>query len=301
MDDRKINKVGTNTLTVSLPTQWIKKNELKQGDKLNYKIQGKEIIFSSAQITAKSLKTEIFIHSEDFFSIRSILGGLYRAGFDEIIINFDSYEILLEIHKALEYIMGYEYFEISENKGLIKNVVKEINMDITDGILKIRHLINTVHIITKEDITNKEYSRIHEVLNLGYNALKYRDIVLRMIVSEGVTNRKVIPYYAIAFALGRVTGFYRVIYKTFEKNKLTVSKEALAYYDSVNKYFNHLISFKKSFFEIQKGKMIFEDEAIRLIKKNPSDTFLITMSLSICRIVQSINSSIIMLQKEESI
>lgn len=299
MDKRKINKVGNSTLTVSLPNQWIKNNNLRQGDSLNYKISGKEIIYSNSKIINKPLKTEITITTNDFYSIRSILGGLYRAGFEEIIINFENNEILLEIHKALEYIMGYEYFEVNNKQGIIKNVVSDIKMNITDGIQKIRHLINTAHSITKEDIINQKYNRLDEIKHLVQNALKYRDIVLKMIVREGITKREIIPYYAIAFALGRITGFYRVIYKEFSINKNKVSKEAIDYYDSVNKFFNYLITFKKSFFEIHRGKMIFENQAIKLVKKPSNDVFLVTMSLGICRVVQSINSSIIMLQKEE--
>ena len=40
---RKINRVGQNTLTVSLPTKWVKKIGIKQGDELDIFEEGRNL------------------------------------------------------------------------------------------------------------------------------------------------------------------------------------------------------------------------------------------------------------------
>ena len=46
---RKVNLVGSSTLTVSLPTAWAKERGIKKGDELNVSWDDQAVVFSIAE------------------------------------------------------------------------------------------------------------------------------------------------------------------------------------------------------------------------------------------------------------
>ena len=57
---RKVNKVGPTTLSITLPSKWVKENNIKKGDELELDLKNNNI-----SITTGHLKIEETIHSDD--------------------------------------------------------------------------------------------------------------------------------------------------------------------------------------------------------------------------------------------
>jgi len=87
---RKINRVGTSTLTVSLPSKWAKQHGLKQGDEVDVAEEDTSISITVGK-TKKTTK-KVALRTEGFSThlMNRVLGELYISGADEIIINLDS-------------------------------------------------------------------------------------------------------------------------------------------------------------------------------------------------------------------
>lgn len=90
---RKINRVGVNTLTVSLPSDWTSKHHLKQGDELLVYPEQDKIIFSLTE--AKQKEKEITLHIDEMTRpiLSKYLTTLYINNFSRIILTYDKTEI----------------------------------------------------------------------------------------------------------------------------------------------------------------------------------------------------------------
>ena len=56
--ERKINRVGTNTLTVSLPQSWVKRYQLRAGDSIAVEEQGSVLKIIAGDAKEESSKTK---------------------------------------------------------------------------------------------------------------------------------------------------------------------------------------------------------------------------------------------------
>lgn len=80
---RKVNLVGTNTLTVSLPTKWCQRNSVEKGTELYAAEHGRAITFSATE-RAQTAAKEIDISRYDRFLLGRVLTVLYRTGASSI-------------------------------------------------------------------------------------------------------------------------------------------------------------------------------------------------------------------------
>ena len=68
--ERKVNKVGINTLTVSLPSKWTENNNIEKGDSLDVIEDKNSITFSKGQDKKKIKKGLIFNFKRKFVKIK---------------------------------------------------------------------------------------------------------------------------------------------------------------------------------------------------------------------------------------
>ncbi|MFA6088364.1 MAG: AbrB/MazE/SpoVT family DNA-binding domain-containing protein [Candidatus Woesearchaeota archaeon] len=291
---RKIVKHGSSTLTVSLPSKWAKKFGIKEGIEVDV-LEDKNSLRITTESFNDSKKIKIDLKDENKFALRSIFGGLYRAGYDEIEVTSKSYEPLLELQTMLDILPAFEYFEISKTKAIVKNISPNMNLSVTDGINKMKHIINTMHDILVESIENNKFEKLDEIQKLRDNAIKYRDFVSRIILKDNINDNLMSPYYIISFVLATIPGYYRTLYKKLSKDKQKISKESLILLTSIKSYFNDMVSRNKKASDLYYEWRNFEESVLTLLKKKEEDAFLISFSLSIFRQIQSMNSSYVML------
>ena len=83
---RKIVKQGAATMMVSLPSKWVKKNNLEKGDEVDIDEQDKELIITPEKKVEKKKQVTIDITPDKKDNIYPILTHAYRRGFDKIIL-----------------------------------------------------------------------------------------------------------------------------------------------------------------------------------------------------------------------
>ncbi len=152
---RKINLVGNSTLTVSLPSKWVKKNNLEKGDELEVEENGQQLIINSG--AARKKLSEITINfDEDTTSsiVWRYMKSAYTHGYDTIIVNFSKKiipytskdlivfgkkEISVEefIHIIANRMFGLALIERHGNKFILKDIGINTNVDINELTKKI--------------------------------------------------------------------------------------------------------------------------------------------------------------------
>ena len=167
---RKVNLVGPSTLTVSLPSKWVKKTSLKKGDEINLEEEGNRLIISSG-INSSSKKIEIDITNMSTSSVWRMVRALYIIGYTQITVNFDNPYIIntasrriftddpekLETYRFLRNLADrlntLEVMEHSTNKIVLKETSK-ISFD--DFDLYLKRILKVLDTITKEVYDKKE-------------------------------------------------------------------------------------------------------------------------------------------------
>ncbi len=109
---RKIIKQGHNTLTITLPSEWVKNLNLKAGDELNiYEKDNSLVLNGDEKVREKSAVLDI----NDFTVplLWRFFQGMYRAGCDEIKIIFNENTRLYE-DPYHYYTTQFDYAELGE-------------------------------------------------------------------------------------------------------------------------------------------------------------------------------------------
>src|SRR3989338_5327977 len=110
---RKIIKQGHSTLTITLPTKWAQKLNLKAGDEIDL-IEKDNSILINGQENGKEKKAVIDISNFTMPLIWRFIQGAYRSGYTEIKIIFDPDKALYD--DPYHYLTTHSaYAELGEN------------------------------------------------------------------------------------------------------------------------------------------------------------------------------------------
>jgi phosphate uptake regulator len=189
--ERKLVKQGNGALTITLPNEWLIKNNLRKGDNINILESGKDLILSSKNnLTDNSIDMEI---STDKPFFKRYVRTAYVLGYNKITI-FSSKQLpYLEINEALSSLIGFEITEQSSKKCVIESMVKYD--DAFDNI--IRRIFFMVSTMFKEIILCLEKKDIVELKGLSHSEKtvnRFVDLSLRFLNQKGYTDFKKTPY-----------------------------------------------------------------------------------------------------------
>ena len=132
---RKIIKQGVNTLTLSLPSDWTKRLNLKPGDEVEVEERGTALNISTEgtpQIEEISVDVSgLLPRLADRFMARS-----YQKGYDKINIKFDSEDLMVAVQNKVSELIGYEIMDISNNHIEIKAISSQLDIDFDTTLRK---------------------------------------------------------------------------------------------------------------------------------------------------------------------
>ena len=90
---RKVVQHGPSTLIISLPSSWIKQNNINRGDELDIKENDKTIaITASNHVSNKSLAQNISILEPAL--VKTFLARIYQKGYDKAYLVHNNIELL---------------------------------------------------------------------------------------------------------------------------------------------------------------------------------------------------------------
>ncbi|MBN2422613.1 phosphate uptake regulator PhoU [Candidatus Woesearchaeota archaeon] len=177
---RKVVQHGPATLTISLPSKWVKENKIKKGDEVELDVKSKELVILPAEEKDELKKVEIKIPTKEEWMGRAIF-MCYVKGYDEIKIKFNDPLIFDKIEKLSEEFIGVEIIDQEENFCILKNIAQELENEFESILRKLFFVIlqqaEKSHIHIKE----KEYKKLESIRKLGKISNKYSYFCLRII------------------------------------------------------------------------------------------------------------------------
>lgn len=284
---RKINLVGNNTLTVSLPSKWVKRYNLKKGDEVEVGEEGTKIILAPLNFKAEEKECTIFVTKPKRLMSRKIF-SLFRKGYNTIHIKYDDHSILKDIQRYITAMIGFDIISQKKNSCTIKNITK-MDEENFDNLLR-RLFLVTLSLAEEsyEIIKSKDYHMLKEVAELEKTQNKIYLNCLRIITVKGhILFENPYCYYSIVERLEDIGDKYKYICtyinENFDKN-YKISKQTLDLFAQVNdmlrKYYEFFYNFN-------------DENAVYLINKKktlvvPSLNLLETVPKKEIRIVHSL-------------
>jgi phosphate uptake regulator len=182
MVKRKIVKTGQNTLIISLPTSWTKKNNLKKGQILE--IEENESVLKIYP-TEKSIKTlKINLKEEGYWYVNRILRKIYSAGYDLVEIEYSQDSQIDHIRKSVDFLDGFEITKSEKNFCILKNILAPDKIEYKELIENVMWLIHSQLKIFKEAVTKKAKKNLKEISGIHNTVVKLAHLGRRILNLE---------------------------------------------------------------------------------------------------------------------
>jgi phosphate uptake regulator len=236
---RKVNSVGTGTLTLSLPADWVKKNKVQKGD-LVYVTEDKN----------GALKLEIKEPKEDHLKkelnsegltpyLRKLVAGFYKAGYDEVEVRYSGTEEVDRIQTLLEYTcIGYEIMSIGKKTITIKSVSKIVSEEFDEMYRKIFNIISGVGHELTDAFSSKDFEKIKSTIIRHKLVNRYADFCRRSINKFPSRFAKAGPQYSVLETLEKISDHYRAFAEEIVELKQLPSKDLIDMLRKTNNFFD---------------------------------------------------------------
>lgn len=239
---RKINRVGQNTLTVSLPSKWVKKMNLSQGQELEM-VEDNDSLVLGAKPTIKKSKAVINVSGLKSMINRTV-AATYKAGYFSVDVKYSSADELKVIQETVDRTCHiFEVMDIGSDIVSIRsisqldpknfdNVLRKIGFAVVDmaketleGIKKndLKHLET---VIIKDKLVDRHTDFCRRILNVGYE----------------VNHSRVCPLYVICEESEILADIYKGLCTDLISKKIKVEKDLQQLLKEINEMLSHFYS-----------------------------------------------------------
>jgi len=298
---RKVNKVGQNTLTLSLPNKWVKEQNIKKGDELEVKINQNQLCISKDEETALPQKEiSINLTEADKTIVRSILGAYYQKGYDLIRVTFEDDKIFKAIKEAVNTLIGFEIVDRTSNNCVIKSYLMEAPEELSNVMNKLINITKTLQQMVKEDYINGKYERLEDIEEYRFSGWKLRDLSMRIISKKNISRESKHEYLTLLWTLEKINRNYKRLYCALKDNNFKKNQKILVYYDKVSEFYDFfsrclLKKDVKNSEHINKEHDKLVKEAFEILEGLKKDSIIMTYLLENVRRMQDMASPIVMI------
>lgn len=251
---------GNSTLTVSLPSSWVKKFNIKKGSELNVEEHDKDLIVSNDKDF--SLDKKQFNIGNLKRIGKSYITSSYRSGYDEIHLNYEDPGYIETIQELIsKEITGFEIIKQENNYCLIKDITGHSKDEFNNALRRIWLLIidlskGSLSAIKKKDTNNLKY------IHLMDNSInKFSNYCLRFLIKKGHTDFNKTPiYYHLIKSLENMADQYKDLCNSYLNNNDKIDNNLISLFTKINE---HLYELYELFYKYDENKI---EELFRKIK-----------------------------------
>lgn len=177
---RKVFRLGTSTLVVSLPSKWAKKYNLGKGDELETIEKERSITFSTEKEYSQS-EIEIDIRGLDKSLIRWYLTGAYVRGYDKIRILFEKQENSSVAQETINYLIGLAIVEQGNSYCIAGEISKTTSSQFDNVFRRIFLLIISVAEDSLTALKKNDKESLKGMERRDYDINKFINFCLRVL------------------------------------------------------------------------------------------------------------------------
>lgn len=209
---RKVVQQGPATLMVSLPSAWVKQHNISKGDELEVVAVDNSLRLSAASKHTPVERIEYDLSEVEPFSVRA-LGALYKSGYDEVYLRFDSPKTIEHLCEQMADLMpGYEVMDQGKNSCLIKNIATSNESEFDTVLRRIFLVTVSMAKTTVELVKSQEYHALSALRNLETTNNKLCNFCERLLNKQGYKKpRKICFMYALIWELEKLADEYKYL------------------------------------------------------------------------------------------
>ncbi len=232
---RKLVKQGSATMMVSLPSKWIKANNLDKGDEVDIEEKRNSLIINPESKKKKN-ETEIQITGLTESSIRTIITNAYRLGYDKIKVNFQDKSVLPVIQKTLDKnLIGFEIIKKTDKGCEIENITEPSYEQFDNIFSKIFLNIEELFQITGSNLKGEK----KEFEDAERKIQQFDNFCRRVIAKNEIYEKMQLRWAFHAELIHAQRELYHLL-KYLEKNKVKVDKEVFLMLEDSKRVFQML-------------------------------------------------------------
>jgi phosphate uptake regulator len=231
MHVRKLQRLGTTTIVVSLPRKWVKERGLKQGDVVYIEEGIDSITLHTSDKAKQSLRVTINAELEpNPESLARLVTASYLQGYDEVRVVSQSgllQEQIDEILAALERLPGFEVLEQTPNQLIIQGIVDPARFTVDSIIKRMQVMISAMISASIDAVIEGMPEKAAEVSRVEAKVDELYFLVVRQLLLS-IRNPSLARVIGID-SVPAVTG-YRMVSKSLEETgdyALAISRESL--------------------------------------------------------------------------
>jgi phosphate uptake regulator len=264
---RKIQLTGGSTYIVSLPSKWVKSNNLQQSSEVKIEeSQNKLVLYGNADVKTEIEKHLILNSKMDSKSMQRALISLYISGYDTLVITSPYYisdETRESIKKFSKLVIGIEIFEEDSKKIVLQNVLNSSSYPIYNSIKRMSLNVESMIYDTIKGINDIDNDLLKNVIERDDEIDRFQWYIYREVKGKSCEDPNSIYYLIISRILERMADHTVNIckiwlqksdvdtpYKKVVENlsfSLDLFKKAMAlFYSKKYNGLNDIISFKKT-------------------------------------------------------
>ncbi|MBT5021203.1 phosphate uptake regulator PhoU [Candidatus Woesearchaeota archaeon] len=238
---RKVNLVGQNTLTISLPTSWAKINNISKGDELDVLEDKSALVVSKSRRELTGLGTKTLdINSADKFMTR-LVSGPYRHGYNKIKINFKDPGVVDKVQSKLDMLHGFELIDQGENYCVLKNIMQGNETELDDIIKRIFMITINMFKESYDAISKKQFERLPNIAKLERMNSRLVDFCKRLLnLYDYEEPQKAKELYYILGMFEEFADDFRDICAVVCDNKLILNNSTLLVLKAASEHFSKI-------------------------------------------------------------
>lgn len=217
---RKVVQHGPSTLIVSLPSNWVKQNNIQKGDEIEVEEHENKIIINNGEVRNKLMEGNFDFSNYPDFLVFKMIARIYEFGYDKVTITIEDRKQVDLIEKRMPELMGFEIIESKTNSLTIMDI-SSANLLSMDQILKKAFLMVKAMIEeTLDNLENNNFDKLRYVKEKDLKVNRFSYFCLRQINKNVAPNRDVYVLFHLSKSLEDLGD----IIKLFIDNILEIKK-----------------------------------------------------------------------------
>lgn len=235
---RKLVKQGAATLMVSIPSKWLKENNLRKGDEVIIDENESRLVLRKGDAKKTKKKITLNITEENKEDIWWILSLVYRRGFDIITLNNVDNNLLSKIKQiAKDLLLGFEITERADEKCRLENISEPTQEKYSTLLRRSFLIIKETQNMIMEDFQSGIFSRLDEITDLKNQQDKFILFCRRILHREKCENHPMLKWELLSF-LVHIQHENYYLYKYCSENNVKSSKNLVLITKEMQDYFN---------------------------------------------------------------
>jgi len=190
MESRKVQKVGTSTLTISLPKPWVEKFGLKQGDQVFLEEEGASLKVTPAALASRRTGAPEYVIDADLCDepgiLHRVIVGNYVLGRERLVIKATGRlksEHLKEARDAARCLMGMGIIEETASRITLQCSIEPTKYPVDTLIKRLYNLSSTMLDESVEALVTRDKRLAEDALHREDDADMMYWLLIRLLLS----------------------------------------------------------------------------------------------------------------------